>query len=89
MHLMYTKLWKFSIKKSENFKCKKKTLFMSISTLLWILAGAVLYGLSAITPLVGFSVVHMFIVAGYFGIIMGYWGSAMFILRNTEPEELE
>lgn len=89
MHLIYLTVWKLAISISRKTKFKKKKCFLLTNILLWLLAGIISYLMFALTPLIEYSVSDMFVVAGYAGVIMGYFGAVMFILRNTEPDDLK
>ncbi len=89
MHEIYSRNWKIAQIISEKCNWKKKTVFMCFNTFVWCVVGFLIYFLFSIMPFIRFSVVNMFVTVGYFGVIPGYFGAAMYILRNTEPEQLQ
>ena len=77
------------IKDTRIFAGVKKRMLSGIKHLLWCLMGMILYGAAILlTPYI-FSTLYCFATAGYLGMIMGFGGGSMFILRNTQPDDLE
>lgn len=88
MHEIYFEIWNLAMKINKAIKFKKISIFLFISTLLWTILGALIYLIISLFPVMRLSLVDMFVTAGYSGVIMGFFGAALYILRNTEPGEL-
>lgn len=86
---MYKAIWNVSVKLSDYVLGTKKFWCMLLSTMLWLFIGAVIYGI--VYRVIGFqfSIVYMFVVSGYFAMLFGFMGGIMYIIRNTEPNELK
>lgn len=89
MHKMYLTIWKCAEKISDLFTLQKKSVFLTLSTFFWFMMGIMIYFIFKIAAGIQFSLVNMLITAGYAGVIMGFFGAVMYILRNTEPDELK
>lgn len=89
MHEMYGVIWKVALRIHEFLPVSKRGCYLALNTLLWCLMGMILYGTAILlTPYI-FSTLYCFATAGYLGMIMGFGGGFMFILRNTQPDDLE
>lgn len=88
MHEVYEKIWNIALKINEKAKLPKKTIFLILNTFIWCFAGCVIYLLFSMLSIVEFSYINMFVTLGYFGVILGYFGAVLYILRNTEPDEI-
>ena len=87
MHKIYKLIWESALKIENKCPISKRVCYLLLTTMLWCAAGAVLYGVViAISPC-RFSLMYFLASIGYFGIIMGFGGGSMYILRNTEPED--
>lgn len=89
MHRIYGFMWKSAVKMADNHPFSRKTWYLFLNTVLWCFAGIILYGAITFVSPYEFSVQYFFASAGCPGIIMGFWGGSMYILRNTEPEDLK
>ena len=86
MHEMYGVIWKVALRIHEFLPVSKRGCYLALNTLLWCLMGMILYGAAILlTPYI-FSTLYCFATAGYLGMIMGFGGGSMFILRNTQPD---
>ena len=88
MHKIYLLMWNIANQIHDKMKVQKKSIFISISILAWCMAGALGYLIVSVLPIMEFSLVNMFMTMGYAGSFMGFFGAAMYIYRNTEPEDL-
>lgn len=88
MHKIYFGIWNFSIRLNEISTFKKTSIFLFLNIVLWIFAGILIYLIYSMLPIVRFSLADMMTTAGYSGTIMGFFGAVIYILRNTEPEDL-
>lgn len=88
MHGIYCTIWDITIRMSKKTFFEKKPLFLFLNIFFWSMMGMLLYLAASFTPFVKISIISMFVAAGYAGAVMGFFGSAMYILRNTEPEDL-
>lgn len=89
MNKLYRMVWNFTQHIHEKTQLKKQSVFLFLNIFLWCLAGGLVYCLLLLLPDIKFSFVTMWVVIGYFGVIMGLFGSIMYIFRNTTPDDLE
>lgn len=89
MHRIYGFIWKSAVTMGENYLFSKKSWYLFLNTVLWCLAGIIVYGVITIVSPYELSVQYFLTSAAYPGIIMGFGGGSMYILRNTEPEDLK
>ena len=88
MHKIYLLMWNIANEIHDKIKVQKKSIFISISILAWCMAGTLGYLIVSALPIMEFSLLYMFMTMGYAGSVMGFFGAAMYIYRNTEPEDL-
>lgn len=89
MHKMYKAIWNVSVKLSNCVFGTKKFWCMLLNTMLWLFIGAAIYGITYSVIGFQFSFAYMSVVIGYFAMLFGYVGGIMYIVRNTEPDELK
>ena len=80
MHTIYEKLWLISSELNHLTKVNKKSLYMAISVMFWILVATIFCKISYIT---------LAVIIGYVAVIQGYFGAVMYIYRNTTPKDVE
>lgn len=88
MHGIYCTIWDITITMNKKTFFRKKPLFLFLNIFFWSVVGMLLYLVAGLIPFVEISIISMFMSAGYFGVVMGFFGSVMYIFRNTEPEDL-
>lgn len=87
MHKLYKGLWNLSGNISEKLGMKKFW-FLLLNISLWIMFGVFVSVSVSVIPGIGFSWKNLFIITVYMGIVMGYYGSIMYMFRNTTPRDM-
>ena len=91
MHEIYKMTWNVANKTSKILPFTNRTWCLFYSTLLWLLIGGVVSAVILTAMLVFDSSINfpewMIVISSYSATIFGFAGAAMYILRNTNPED--
>lgn len=93
MHKIYEKVWKWANQISNKFPFSNKSWFLLINVCIWTLIGlAATYAIMMVVDIAKSSLdklVWEFVGTGYIAIIIGFGGGIMYLLRNTNPEDIK
>ena len=87
MHTIYEKLWLISSELNHLTKVNKKSLYMAISVMFWILVATIVCVVLEIFCKISY--ITLAAIIGYVAVIPGYFGAVMYIYRNTTPKDIE
>lgn len=87
MHTIYEKLWLISSELNNLTKVNKKSLYMAISVMFWILVAIIVCVVLEIFCKISY--ITLAVIIGYVAVIQGYFGAVMYIYRNTTPKDVE
>ena len=92
MHEIYKMTWNVANKTSKILPFTNRTWCLFFSTLLWLLIGVVVSAVILTAMLVFDSSINfpkwMIVISSYSAAIFGFAGATMYILRNTNSEDL-
>ena len=93
MHKMYECVWRWAEGISERFPFYNRSWFLFLNVCIWTAIGLIIATFSIfIMNVLGSELdqwIWQVIIAGYVAVIMGFGGGLMYILRNTNPDDIK